>query len=765
MEPLQAEPAVPQAEAQPQDAEPAPPPAGEAQAHPAPRQSRGLLLESPVLIMSGQAVEPSPSTSLMPYPVPLFHSAGRGGGAPPAGAAAASEQEPAGQPFAYPPWGYPRNYIAPSRNRQAAARAAERAQLIDRPGPVQPPPEKPRRESMANDDGYNWRKYGEKQVKGSPFPRSYYKCSHPGCPAKKMIERDPKTGRTSQAELKNEHNHPKPGQVRGQSGRSSYGGGSGGLYRHSSMGPAAPQLQEQQEQQQHSAEPELSSHDLQQEDAVAALTAMKYSPVVPGMLGSAPHDTPTTLLPIPASLRASLEPEDPQANGWAVPHRLHRSSSGGAGAAAAEDRDDSELSDEAYDSELMDSGVDDDEWQPGEDDYRSEPQSTADAAAAAAAAVAMVGRRRAHQDTSGLIMLGKRRRGRQRQADSDGEELYDTELYGDDDEVKVLRNMSHGYKHQAGEDAEMMPAPKRRPRASPTAGALGAAGQRGPEAGEAAAGGGGGGGDERSVVELETDADGMDDGYRWRKYGQKIVKGNPHPRSYYKCTHPSCNVRKQVERSGRNSRMLVTTYEGTHTHGPPATSSGVRAGGRRGGALARRPSDASARPPLPDAKVLLPSMEQLQQIGGVPLLLAQPVGSLPALPIPLPSNGSLNGMARGSASLPPSLQLALANLPPLPQPSEPQPSALAGLSAEAAAAIAAAAAEAIAAAGAPPLPSEQQAQQQQPLPTAGSAAPALEGPGPGQQLPVAALDLPLPLPAAPPGLLPHPPTGEIAAQG
>ena len=55
---------------------------------------------------------------------------------------------------------------------------------------------------MANDDGYNWRKYGEKQVKGSPYPRSYYKCSHPGCPAKKMIERNPRTGHSAQAELK-----------------------------------------------------------------------------------------------------------------------------------------------------------------------------------------------------------------------------------------------------------------------------------------------------------------------------------------------------------------------------------------------------------------------------------------------------------------------------------------------------------------------------------------------------------------------------------
>lgn len=34
------------------------------------------------------------------------------------------------------------------------------------------------------------RRYGEKLVKGSPCPRSYYKCSQPGCPAKKIVERD-----------------------------------------------------------------------------------------------------------------------------------------------------------------------------------------------------------------------------------------------------------------------------------------------------------------------------------------------------------------------------------------------------------------------------------------------------------------------------------------------------------------------------------------------------------------------------------------------
>ncbi|XP_059444677.1 probable WRKY transcription factor 43 [Corylus avellana] len=58
----------------------------------------------------------------------------------------------------------------------------------------------------------------------------------------------------------------------------------------------------------------------------------------------------------------------------------------------------------------------------------------------------------------------------------------------------------------------------------------------------------------------------LDDGYRWRKYGQKAVKNTIHPRSYYRCSNHTCNVKKQVQRLSKDSSIVVTTYEGTHNH-------------------------------------------------------------------------------------------------------------------------------------------------------------------------------------------------------
>ncbi|XP_042503208.1 probable WRKY transcription factor 75 [Macadamia integrifolia] len=70
----------------------------------------------------------------------------------------------------------------------------------------------------------------------------------------------------------------------------------------------------------------------------------------------------------------------------------------------------------------------------------------------------------------------------------------------------------------------------------------------------------------RHAFQTRSQVDILDDGYRWRKYGQKAVKNNKFPRSYYRCTHQGCNVKKQVQRLSKDEGIVVTTYEGMHTH-------------------------------------------------------------------------------------------------------------------------------------------------------------------------------------------------------
>uniref|UniRef100_A0A0E0L5T1 WRKY domain-containing protein n=1 Tax=Oryza punctata TaxID=4537 RepID=A0A0E0L5T1_ORYPU len=79
----------------------------------------------------------------------------------------------------------------------------------------------------------------------------------------------------------------------------------------------------------------------------------------------------------------------------------------------------------------------------------------------------------------------------------------------------------------------------------------------------------------RFAFMTKSEVDHLEDGYRWRKYGQKAVKNSPFPRSYYRCTTQKCPVKKRVERSYQDAAVVITTYEGKHTHPIPATLRGT----------------------------------------------------------------------------------------------------------------------------------------------------------------------------------------------
>ncbi|GFS28987.1 WRKY family transcription factor [Actinidia rufa] len=60
----------------------------------------------------------------------------------------------------------------------------------------------------------------------------------------------------------------------------------------------------------------------------------------------------------------------------------------------------------------------------------------------------------------------------------------------------------------------------------------------------------------------------MDDGFSWRKYGQKDIMGANFPRSYYRCTYSQaqgCMATKQVQKSDEDPSILKITYKGRHT--------------------------------------------------------------------------------------------------------------------------------------------------------------------------------------------------------
>ncbi|KAL6287815.1 hypothetical protein ACE6H2_012205 [Prunus campanulata] len=239
------------------------------------------------------------------------------------------------------------------------------------------------------DDCYNWRKYGQKQVKGSEYPRSYYKCTHLNCPVKKKVERSP-NGEITEIIYKGQHNHEAPQPKRGKDG--------GDLNGHLHSQPRPENGLQRLVGDSNGSSENIASHSM---------------------------------------------PERHQESTQAAPGQL-----------------------------------------PGA---------------------------------------------------SDSEELRDGEIReeGDADEPNPKRRNIDVGASEVALSHKTVTEPK-------------------------------------IIVQTRSEVDLLDDGYRWRKYGQKVVKGNPHPRSYYKCTYAGCNVRKHVERASTDPKAVITTYEGKHNHDVPA---------------------------------------------------------------------------------------------------------------------------------------------------------------------------------------------------
>uniref|UniRef100_A0ACD5YCJ9 Uncharacterized protein n=2 Tax=Avena sativa TaxID=4498 RepID=A0ACD5YCJ9_AVESA len=72
----------------------------------------------------------------------------------------------------------------------------------------------------------------------------------------------------------------------------------------------------------------------------------------------------------------------------------------------------------------------------------------------------------------------------------------------------------------------------------------------------------------RLQVRVKSMDDALDDGFSWRKYGQKRAVDSKYPRAYYRCTHKNfkgCPATRQVQRSSIDPLLFDVVYKGEHT--------------------------------------------------------------------------------------------------------------------------------------------------------------------------------------------------------
>ncbi|KAI4380080.1 hypothetical protein MLD38_006308 [Melastoma candidum] len=75
--------------------------------------------------------------------------------------------------------------------------------------------------------------------------------------------------------------------------------------------------------------------------------------------------------------------------------------------------------------------------------------------------------------------------------------------------------------------------------------------------------------DVEGVVDAADHVEASNDGYRWKKYGKKMMKGNQHLRNYYRCSSAGCQARKQIETTSDDTDTVIITYKGKHDHEKP----------------------------------------------------------------------------------------------------------------------------------------------------------------------------------------------------
>lgn len=137
---------------------------------------------------------------------------------PPVGAAASSTLSSNDQVFTFPDSSKlgclvasPGLQISPPQNTGIKRRKSQSKKVVCIPAPS--PANTRHSGEVIPSDLWAWRKYGQKPIKGSPFPRGYYRCSSSkGCSARKQVERSRTDPSMLVITYTSEHNHPWPTQ-------------------------------------------------------------------------------------------------------------------------------------------------------------------------------------------------------------------------------------------------------------------------------------------------------------------------------------------------------------------------------------------------------------------------------------------------------------------------------------------------------------------------------------------------------------------------